>query len=99
MYTVAMISKKLPGDPPQKPISTYQSGTDMEGNISLQPVQVSWSKMKIWRQRDTGTGQQQPQLEQAKLVKLLNDIGELSKLNRGSECPVYGYGLDLITPM
>lgn len=81
IYAVAMISKKLPGDPPQKPVSTYQSGTGMEGNISLVPVQVAWSKMKVWRQRDTGTGQQQPSLTQDMLVKLLNDIGECVRLN------------------
>ena len=75
-YTVAMISKKLPGDPPQKPVSTYQSGTGMEGNISLSPVQVNWGKMKIWRQRDTGTGQQEPMLSETKLQELLTDIGE-----------------------
>lgn len=57
----------------------------MEGNISLAPVQVSWGKMKIWRQRDTGTGQQEPKLSEAKLQKLLTDIGELLS-NRSMLC-------------
>ena len=71
-----MISKKLIGDQAQKPISSYQEGTGLEGNISLLPVTLAGSKMKLWRQRNTGSGNLQPRLAADKVAELKKDIGE-----------------------
>ena len=48
-YKVAMISKNLPGNPKQEPISKYQPGTTMGGSVSLeQPKDLPGHKLKNW---------------------------------------------------
>ena len=77
-YRVAMISSKLPGNPPQKPVSTYKQG--MEGNISLSPIAVAWAKMKPWKQKNSGSNEPASALEAKMLKKLLQDIGKKSPI-------------------
>ncbi|TEB25068.1 hypothetical protein FA13DRAFT_1738692 [Coprinellus micaceus] len=73
-YRVAMISSKLPGNPPQKPVSTYKPG--MEGNISLSPVAAAWAKMKPWKQKNSGSNEPASALEAKMLKNLLQDIAQ-----------------------
>ncbi|KAF6760414.1 hypothetical protein DFP72DRAFT_1166076 [Ephemerocybe angulata] len=82
-YLVVMMSSNLPGNPPQKPISKYQSGTGLAGSVSLVPILVPWSKMKIWRQRGSGNGAVQPALSPAKVTELLTDIRNAGGSSRG----------------
>jgi len=73
-YQVAMISSRLPGNPPQKPVSTYKPG--MEGNISLSPIVVGWSTMKVWKHKNSGSNEPAPPLGEEMLKKLLHDMGK-----------------------
>jgi len=69
-----MISNRLPGNAPRKPAKDYQPG--MGGDISLSPVVAAWGKMKVWRQKDSGSGEAASALSKEMLEKLLADISK-----------------------
>jgi len=57
-FPVAMISKKLPNDPPQAPIQNFYHGSSLHGNVKLAPPKEI-SKAKPWKDEKTG-GRQSP---------------------------------------
>jgi len=68
-YSVAMISKKLPHDPPQAPIDHFHPDSSVYGNIALHPPhQVAVHDMKPWK--DERTGVRQTPLHRGDLHKL-----------------------------
>jgi hypothetical protein len=52
-FPVAMISKKLPGDPPQKPIEHFYHDSHLLGNIRLAPPKMV-KRARPWRNENTG---------------------------------------------
>lgn len=52
-FPVAMISTKLPNNPPQKPVKTFYHGSGLEGNIRLDPPKQVASA-KAWKDKKTG---------------------------------------------
>jgi len=68
-YPVAMISKKLPHDPPQAPISHFHPDSSVYGNIALHPPHpIGVNDMKAWK--DERTGVRQTPVNGANLHKL-----------------------------
>ncbi|CAA7269172.1 unnamed protein product [Cyclocybe aegerita] len=68
-YEVAMISKKLPHDPPQAPVGQFHPGSSAYGNVSLGPAkQVSLQHLKPWK--DEKTGQRQDPMTHENVQKL-----------------------------
>jgi len=68
-YPVAMISKKLPHDPPQAPIEKFHPDSSVYGNIALHPPHpIELHDMKPWK--DERTGIRQTPLDNANLHKL-----------------------------
>jgi hypothetical protein len=54
-YPVAMISKKLPNDPPQENIKTFHPNSNIYGNIALHPpYNIKPEDMKPWKDDKTG---------------------------------------------
>lgn len=54
-YPIAMISKKLPNDPPQKNIKTFHPNSNIYGNIALHPpYNIRPEDMKPWKDDKTG---------------------------------------------
>lgn len=54
-YDVAMISKKLPHEPPQAPITEYHPAATVYGNVALSPPKKIRPKdMKGWVNQKTG---------------------------------------------
>ncbi|KIM42731.1 hypothetical protein M413DRAFT_122534 [Hebeloma cylindrosporum] len=66
-FPVAMISKKLPDDPPQAPIRTFYQSSGLDGNVRLGPP-VKVVNAKPWKHKETG-GKQAP-MSEAELKKL-----------------------------
>lgn len=57
-FQVAMISSKLPNNPPQVPVKTFYHGSGLDGNIRLDPPK--WiENAKHWKNKKTG-GRQSP---------------------------------------
>jgi len=48
----------------------------MEGNISLSPIVVGWSTMKVWKHKNSGSNEPAPPLGEEMLKKLLHDMGK-----------------------
>jgi len=68
-YPVAMISKKLPHDPPQAPIEKFHPDSSVYGNIALHPPHpIELHDLKPWK--DERTGIRQTPLDNANLHKL-----------------------------
>jgi len=68
-YSIAMISKKLPHDPPQAPIEHFHADSSVYGNIALHPPhQIEVHDMKPWK--DERTGVRQTPVNRANLHKL-----------------------------
>ncbi|KAF8960270.1 hypothetical protein BDZ97DRAFT_1922348 [Flammula alnicola] len=58
IYNVAMISKKIPHNPPQAPIEHFHPGSTVYGNIALSPPkEVMHTDMKPWKDEKTGITQ------------------------------------------
>jgi len=57
-FPVAMISKKLPHNPPQAPIQNFYHGSALHGNIKLAPPKEI-ENAKPWKNQQTG-GRQSP---------------------------------------
>jgi len=54
-FKVAMISKKLVGNPPQSPIESFHPQTNVYGNVNLGPPKVVHpTQMKHWKDHKTG---------------------------------------------
>jgi len=54
-YGIAMISKKLPHDPPQQDVKTFHPGTTLYGNVALSPEKEARPEgMKPWKSDKTG---------------------------------------------
>jgi len=71
-FPVAMISTKLPNNPPQKPINTFYHGSDLRGNIRLDPPKHI-ENAKPWKNEKTG-GRQSP-MSHADMEKLREAMG------------------------
>jgi len=68
-YKVAMISKKLPHNPPQAPIEHFHPDSSAYGNIALHPPHdIAIDDMKPWK--DERTGVRQTPLSHGNLEKL-----------------------------
>ncbi|KAJ3505280.1 hypothetical protein NLJ89_g7500 [Agrocybe chaxingu] len=75
-YEVAMISKKLPHDPPQAPVGQFHPGSSAYGNVSLGPAkQVSLQHLKPWK--DENTGQRQEPMTPGNVQKLKAAMADL----------------------
>jgi len=57
-FPVAMISSKLPNNPPQVPVKTFYHGSGLDGNIRLDPPKQI-ENAKAWKNKKTG-GRQSP---------------------------------------
>ena len=55
-FPVAMISSKLPDNPPQVPIKTFYHGSGLDGNIRLDPPKLI-ENAKAWKNKKTGGAQ------------------------------------------
>lgn len=54
-YGIAMISKKLPHDPPQQDVKTFHPKATLYGNVALSPEQEARPEgMKPWKSDKTG---------------------------------------------
>lgn len=54
-YSIAMISKKLPHNPPQEDIRNFHPHADIYGNVALSPPKEARPKgMKPWKSEETG---------------------------------------------
>ena len=71
-FPVAMISTKLPNNPPQEPIKTFYHGSDLRGNIRLDPPK-NIENAKPWKNEKTG-GRQSP-MSHADIQKLREAMG------------------------
>ncbi|KAH9483254.1 hypothetical protein JR316_0005358 [Psilocybe cubensis] len=72
-YDVAMISKKLPHDPPQAPITNYHPAETVYGNVALSPPKkIKPKHMKGWVNQKTGV--QEKEMSAENLAKLKKDM-------------------------
>ncbi|PPQ82839.1 hypothetical protein CVT25_009214 [Psilocybe cyanescens] len=73
-YSVAMISKKLPNDPPQAPIEHYHPVSTVYGNIALSPPkEIRPEDMKGWINEKTGA--REKHMNDENLTRLKKDMG------------------------
>jgi hypothetical protein len=71
-FPVAMISNKLPNNPPQVPIKTFYHGSGLDGNIRLDPPKHI-ENAKPWKNKKTG-GRQSP-MSHADMQRLHDAMG------------------------
>lgn len=71
-FPVAMISNKLPNNPPQVPIKTFYHGSGLDGNIRLDPPKQI-ENAKPWKNKKTG-GRQSP-MSHADMQRLQDAMG------------------------